>query len=138
MRTALDHYYEVPDVNVAKIKLWLDGLTPVTPDGSLWSCHAVCRAAHRKFELSDWRVIDGFFKQRGNCHCWLQHYNSEGKPDFVLDVYPIASHGTPLLVDVGSWRSPWYDMYIPESPYFNKRTIAFEAEALILLGKVGV
>jgi hypothetical protein len=138
MRTALEHYGTVKagaQETLAKIGIWLgrvpDPPASVHPD-RLWSCHAVCRAVKVQFKLDDWQVVDGCFARRGVQHAWLLRNDKA----VVIDVYPVASMGGPILVDVASILSPWHGMYLPEVMRFYYSAIKlerFNAEATLML-----
>ncbi len=66
------------------------------------SCHMLARAIGRVFSL---KVVDGFFTS--NCeHSWL--LTPEGH---IIDVYPVAVLGGPILVDSG-FGSPLKGFYL--------------------------
>lgn len=131
MRTAFEYYgiankmSEVDKPILRTIKAWLDWL----PDSglgieSLLSCHVVSRLVKRKFDLTTWRVVDGCFGRHQ--HSWL----ASGLI-IVLDVYPVASMGGPLLVDV-EHMSPWHGLYRPDNDngWFSKNDLKrFDLEA---------
>jgi hypothetical protein len=137
MRTALEHYDTVKagaQETLAKIGIWLgrvpDPPASVHPD-RLWSCHAVCRAVKVQFKLDDWTVVDGFFARRGVQHAWLLRNDKA----VVIDVYPVASMGGPILVDVASILSPWHGAYwaVEEDYYEVVNLEKFNVEATLML-----
>ena len=144
MRTAVE-YYGLPMGMLTKetiraIKTWLDWLPDATslpvsnPDPgnwghepALWTCHAVTRATKKIFSgLSDWRVVDGHFT-KGVQHSWLTFEQPGSRT--VLDVYPVASLGGPILVDAGERMSPWTNFYIEANDYDKWRLARFDEEA---------
>lgn len=147
MQTALEHYNEIDADDLLllrQIRAWIDGLpdkgNPNDGGDHLWSCHALCRAASTIFSLGDrrWRVVDGYFARRANDHTWL--IREEGAPttrDYrgtILDIYPVASAGAPILFCVSGWTSPWSDLYFPEERRYNESRVAeFGKEAAALV-----
>jgi hypothetical protein len=104
MRTALEHYGTktggIGKGTIREMKLWLDDLPDPSPDireDRLWSCHVISRAIKYKWRLQGWTVVDGTFHT--SQHSWLEY------TDVILDTYPVASLGGPLLVDKSFWRS---------------------------------
>ena len=93
----------------------------------LWSCHGLTRAA-AGLTNGRWTVLDGFFMRKGSCHSWLYLNNSFDR-QYILDVYPIAAIGGPILLDVSDSRTPWADAYIENSIYYRDRLASFTAEA---------
>ena len=61
----------------------------------LWSCHDVCFAIHNYLDLENrgWRVAQGRYTRYD--HCWLYRRH----PATILDVYPVASLGGPIMLD---------------------------------------
>lgn len=119
MKTAFE-YYDTKTGGVSKdtireMKLWLDGLPDppldIREDG-LWSCHVVSRAIKYKWCLQGWMVVDGHFLS--SQHSWLEF------TDVILDTYPVASLGGPLLVD----KSFWGRLYRAEPLRFGDKEIA--------------
>ena len=143
MITALDYYESVPPfmrMDITKIREWLDHLPdPEEKDErgrpELWSCHGIARAVHARFSLGkQWAVCDGFFARHGNQHSWLARRRTKKEPTLVLDVYPVASIGGPLMVDISSCGSPWCGMYIGAYDYYlNEQVEAVGAEAVKIL-----
>lgn len=64
----------------------------------LWSCHDICFGIHRYLDLDDrgWEVVQGLYIRYD--HCWL-YRPSRGT---ILDVYPVASLGGPIMVDTAA------------------------------------
>lgn len=111
MRTAFEYYgvrvAEVDKVILREIKEWLDQLPDLGPGvEGLLSCHVVARLVKFKFRLTTWTVVDGHFGR--SQHSWLVFDTTA-----VMDTYPVASMGGPLLVDI-SRLSPWASLYIPD------------------------
>lgn len=143
MLTALDFYGSVPTdmrQTIWKIQKWLDRL----PDqeigkhgDGLWTCHGLTRAVHSHFSLGEqWSVRDGFFARQGNEHSWLMRRRTKTEPTLVLDIYPIASIGGPIMLDVSSCGSAWYGLYmVADDHYPKERIAAFDAEAKKILDK---
>lgn len=81
------------------------------------SCHLIARALATVFPVE---FEDGYFGSRGWRHSWLVTPN-----EWVIDAYPVATIGGPILVDVG-WNSPWKKLYLPskleglDAPAFEK------------------
>lgn len=79
------------------------------------SCHHVARALAEIFPIE---FEDGHFN-KGWEHSWLSTPNG-----WIIDPYPVALIGGPILVDAGS-RSPWRSLYVPaklavtETPQFR-------------------
>lgn len=61
----------------------------------LWSCHDVCLALHTYLDLEDrgWLITQGRYIRYD--HCWLYRRD----PATILDVYPVASLGGPIMLD---------------------------------------
>lgn len=143
MITALDYYESVPPFmrrDLSKMREWLDRLPDPEEKNErgrpeLWSCHGIARAAHARFSLGkQWAVRDGFFARHGNEHSWLVRRCTKTEPALVLDVYPVASLGSPILVDISSCGSPWCGLYIVADDYYTKEHVeAFDAEAAKIL-----
>lgn len=135
MQTAIEFYYgePVPLSVIASVREWVDGLPDkpfMTDEHALWSCHGICRAVIERFQFENWHVVDGYFMRVGQEHSWLRR--NDGK--FILDVYPVAAFGGPLLVDALSHGSPWQKAYIGPSPdYLPGRTKKFDDEAALAL-----
>lgn len=86
----------------------------------LWSCHGIARALATVL-TQPWEVIDGWFLRRGNEHGWLYlEVDNDQRSQFILDVYPVAAVGGPLLLDVRSYGSPWPDAYIERRMAFPR------------------
>lgn len=113
MKTALEYYGLIKASDnmsqvLTDIRSWLDGIDDNPFDAEkLWSCHVICRVVAKRWQLEQlgWGLRDGLFARHYN-HTWLYR---EG---LILDVYPVASFGGPLIVDVNSsmW-SPWKYLY---------------------------
>lgn len=134
MLTALQFYGDAPAEAfplLRELRAWMDALPDragASGEEILWSCHAVVRAAKTRFALDGWRVADGWFGRKGNDHSWLTHESPRGQ--FVLDVYPIACAGGPLLIDVGAWGSPWGALYREDATrYVGSRLLKFNRDA---------
>lgn len=104
MRTALEHYGVltggVDKDKIREMRLWLDNLSdpPLNlREDELWSCHVIARVVKRNWNLEDWAVVDGYFVT--SQHSWLAWR------DVILDTYPVASLGGPLLVDHFFWKT---------------------------------
>ena len=90
-----------------KIRLVLTRMPDVIlPKGQEVSCHMIARALARHFPLT---YVDGHFGMRGWRHSWL--VTLEGN---IIDPYPWATVGSPLLIDMSNERMPWHHWYIPE------------------------
>lgn len=129
MKTALELYNTdtggVTKELLRELKSWLDWLpdSPEREDG-LWSCHAVARAVKFKWSVTfrDWVVVDGHF--RTSQHCWLAY------KVVILDMYPVASLGGPVLLD-GSF---WGQVFRPEKNFYNEKELdEFDRQADLLL-----
>ena len=139
MRTALDHYGGMPYRTyflLCEVTHFMDQFPDAPKDiepNGLWSCHAVVRVLHRVFELEarGWKVVDGYFVNNVR-HSWL--YHEAGRSKFVLDAYPVASLGKPIVVDVTP-LSPWNKLYIPVQ-YNMHRLAQIEQEADALFSAV--
>lgn len=133
MKTALEYYGTktggIGKDTIREMKLWLDDL-PNPPvdirEDQLWSCHAVSRAIKYKWCLQGWTVVDGHFHM--SQHSWLEH------TDAILDTYPVASLGGPVLVDLSFWRR----LYKPDSARFFTEIADFDKEAGKLLALAGI
>lgn len=116
---------------IPSIRNWMSELPE--PDshweGKYWTCHGLCRAAKSVFELTDWLVCDGHFDQRGQEHTWLMLEKPNAQ--LILDVYPIALYGGPLLIDAQEC-SPWREIYKLDPTEYTSRISIFEAEATVL------
>jgi hypothetical protein len=133
MQTALQFYGDAPAeafTLLPKLRAWMDAL-PDRPgksgEDALWSCHAIVRAAKAAFCLDDWHVVDGWFGRQGNDHSWLAHYSERGH--FILDLYPVASAGGPLLIDGGCYGSPWGKLFDEDKSRYVSRVAKFNREA---------
>ena len=73
----------------------------------LVSCHMVARALTHIFPGVKWE--DGYFVRRGQRHSWLR---VEGDRTLIIDPYPIAVLGGPIMVYVGFLTTPWDKLYI--------------------------
>ena len=140
MKTALDFYESVPawmHDTLLEIGIWLKALPDQEIDchgTGLWTCHGLARAVKKHFMLKEWRVCDGFFARAGCEHSWLIRRQTLKEPVLVLDVYPIASIGGPLMMDVSSYGSAWRGLYMEASEhYLQERVKAFDAEAVHIL-----
>jgi hypothetical protein len=89
-----------------------------------WSCHALARAVLPLLS-SGWIVFDGWFMRVGSEHAWLYREITAGTEvkKYVLDIYPVAGLSGPVLIDVGSYGSPWGSAY-------HERRMAFNAQRL--------
>lgn len=86
----------------------------------LWSCHGIVRALATVLS-QPWEVMDGWFLRRGNQHAWLYlEVDNDHRSQFILDAYPVAAVGGPLLVDVRPYGSPWQDAYIERRMAFTR------------------
>ena len=143
MQTALEHYGEIDRADLATldaIRGWLHELPdkghPCNAGSHLWSCHAVVRAAQRRFGLWEFTVVDGWFGRTAFDHSWLARpARNERRGEVILDVSPVASAGGPLLLFSGTWNSPWTDLYGVSGPKdrYKGRVDQFckDAEALL-------
>lgn len=121
MKTALEFYRKVPRSThrlIHTIEFWLTGL-PLAPSHThgIWSCHAVVRAAHALWGADqDYCVMDGYFNRIFN-HSWL--FNKD--LNFILDVYPVASLATPLLIDAATpaWSNLYTQSSVPGNNYLS-------------------
>lgn len=144
MQTALEHYKEINTLDLAllhNIREWLHALPdkghPCDSGAHLWGCHSLCRAAKDRFKLVNWSVIDGWFGRPAFDHTWLtravyrgDHYQGE----VILDVYPVASAGGPLLLFSGTWNTPWTEMYGKSVPgRYESRLAEFKRDADAIL-----
>lgn len=69
-----------------------------------YSCHLLARAAALRFAL---KCVDGTFAA-GWEHSWL-----ESESGNIIDVYPVALLGGPVLLD-GSRISPWRRLFVAD------------------------
>lgn len=137
MKTALEYY----DTNLGgvtkellrEIKTWLDWIPDATPNvhpAGLWSCHAITRAVKQNWSNvfnDDWKVIDGHFMT--SQHCWLSN-GGFSRAGLVVDPYPVASAGGPLLIDFGFWHR----VYRGDPAFFNEKELReFNTHADLLL-----
>lgn len=140
MLTALE-YYEgasmpggVTRNKLRDIAAWLDALPDdVHGEDHLLSCHVVVRVVKEAFNLTEWSIGDGIFMRPGQRHSWLEIIHNHQK--FVLDVYPIASCGGPLLVNASAYGSPWRDMYIPLPHAYESSLANFERDSAQVLAR---
>ena len=102
------------------------------PYKCLWSCHGLVRGL-KPLLSPNWNVVDGYFKKTGYDHAWL-YINTkveDKRYKFILDIYPIACLGGPLLVDVGATHYAWNDSYIESRiNYTEEHFKLFEEEGL--------
>lgn len=89
---------EMPDIDLGKDK---EGM-PI-----LVSCHMVARAIARIFP--EVACEDGYFIKRGVRHSWLV---IKRNPELLIDPYPVALVGGPIMVDRGFFMVPWGSLYI--------------------------
>lgn len=76
----------------------------------LVSCHILCRAFAVVFPQL--KCVDGYFFRIGREHSWLETPNG-----CIIDVYPIAMLGGPILVlKEGFLSLPWGEIYIEAEP----------------------
>ena len=75
----------------------------VLPEIELVSSHLLARAIAKFFPV---RVVDGHFGDPDNPHSWL--VTERGN---IIDVYPIAQVGGPVLLDASS-ASPWRLLFV--------------------------
>ncbi|MDQ1344234.1 MAG: hypothetical protein QG650_954 [Patescibacteria group bacterium] len=95
-----------------------------------WSCHGIARALETVLKLP-WRAFDGWFMGRGNEHAWLFLEYEGGK--FILDAYPIAAVGGPILVDAG-FMSPWLSAYEERRMHYAVKEIeSFKRQGIQIL-----
>jgi len=76
------------------------------------TCHAVCHSLERRHSpnLVHQRGTFGSFHQ----HSWLYFKDN---PTLIIDAYPVAAIGGPLLLDLGNdliLKTPWKYMYLPK------------------------
>ncbi|MEK7627874.1 MAG: hypothetical protein AAB421_00440 [Patescibacteria group bacterium] len=84
--------------------------------------------------FSEWRVATGYFGRIGQEHSWLYRMHTPDHPALALDMYPVASLGGPLVVDISSIGSPWNGLYIEDvRRYCEERLHLFDVEAKVLL-----
>lgn len=135
MRTAVERYSNSDMAHLKRaveaVGEWLR-IKPDAPESvheeRLWSCHAVCRAVRSRFlTFAEWQVVDGFFSTHYQ-HSWLHNEVDH----LILDVYPVASVGTSLLVDAGT-SAPWHALYKANPDVYGKRRQVFEEHAKMFL-----
>jgi hypothetical protein len=146
MKTALEYYYESEVALPSKgfligVGVWIAALPDPIGEGddSLWSCHVIARAVKLNWstELKEWGVADGRFAV--GTHSWLE-FNSRlrgAELRLVLDLYPVASMGGPILVDA-SPSAPWERFYNCDYPYSVDRRVEFDRAAAKLVGPLGL
>ena len=78
-----------------------------TKGKQLVSCHIIARALARIFP--EVRYQDGYFARRGQRHSWLIVRDD---PRLIIDPYPIALLGGPIMVHGGFVTTPWDELYI--------------------------
>ena len=95
---------------------------------ALWTCHGITRGV-RPLLLNNWEVMDGWFLRQGTEHSWLYlNHDQKGRKKFIIDVYPYACMGGPILLDM-SLGSPWRDAYIERRMHYAPVEFdAFNAE----------
>jgi hypothetical protein len=76
------------------------------------SCHMVCRALAQLFPQLECQ--DGYFALKGVQHSWLIL-----KEDFIIDPYPVAMVGGPIMVDCRYFTTPWQSLYTPCEERFS-------------------
>jgi len=74
---------------------------------TLVSCHMIVRGLARVFPGVDRH--DGYFARFGQRHSWLTVRND---PRLVIDAYPVALLGGPIMVHCGFITTPWDRLYI--------------------------
>ena len=159
MQTALE-FYELIDERdqrlVQDVGYFLAGLEDKGhPNGNadhLWSCHALCIAAQVLFRPDGWRVAHGRFGDT-NDHTWLvrqtlrasdisrfeRGYRERVGTKTILDVYPVASYGGPILLDASGWSSPWQKLYIEDRRRYKATQVrAWHDDASIILSMVKI
>lgn len=103
-----------------------------------WSCHGITRALANILALP-WEVFDGWFMERGNEHSWL-FLEQEVNERYILDPYPIAALGGPILIHV-SFLVPWLSAYEERRMAYRKDQLArFDRQGMQILAcysKVG-
>lgn len=72
------------------------------------SCHMVCEALARIFPKLEHKI--GYFQIKGFEHSWLLHPVRQPYQRFIIDPYPWATLGGPLLLVVGA-GTPWSRSY---------------------------
>ena len=85
----------------------------------LVSCHMIARALAHLFSEVEWK--DGYFARRGQRHSWLEVKRSY---KLIIDPYPIALIGGPIMVYAGFITTPWCGLYI-EAKLANLGGLAF-------------
>lgn len=90
----------------------------------LVSCHMVTRALENIFP-GEVRNQDGWFARKGYEHSWLIRGNGYPVDYLVIDPYPIAVMGGPILVDT-RWLTPWRRIYIKHRLGITKRVKDFD------------
>jgi len=73
----------------------------------LVSCHMIARALARVFPEVE--SHDGYFARRGQRHSWLTIRRDSR---LIIDPYPIALLGGPIMVHGGYITTPWDRLYI--------------------------
>lgn len=85
---------------------------PSLPRGT--TCHALVRAFAPALGLT---AVDGYFGLGGHTHAWLV---DKGIEYWVIDVYPWASLGGPMLVCT-ELLSPWSRLYRPKDDWLRRQ-----------------
>lgn len=67
------------------------------------SCHVLARAVANVFSL---RVVDGWYYSPGYEHSWVVTWHGN-----IIDVYPIATMGGPLLLSGDQYSAPARRLY---------------------------
>ena len=75
------------------------------------SCHMVCHALAQLFPQLECQ--DGYFARKGIEHSWLTLNR-----DFIIDPYPVAIMGGPIMADCRYIGLPWQNLYIPSRERF--------------------
>lgn len=132
MQTAVEFYGVVDETDLGlidRVHAFIRELDnkghPNSNGDHLWSCHALCIATQAIFRPEGFRVVHGLFGAKN--HSWLLREKIVGRhgvvttDSVILDVYPVASCGGPILVDINGWSSPWRDLYV-EARYRYKDT----------------
>ncbi len=78
----------------------------------LVSCHMICRALAQLFPQLECQY--GYFTRKGIEHSWL----TLGR-DFIIDAYPFAMLGGPIMVDCRYFTTPWQSLYLPAGDRFS-------------------
>jgi len=71
------------------------------------SCHMIARGLARIFP--EVTRHDGYFVRLGQRHSWLTVRND---PGLIIDAYPVALLGGPIMVHCGLVTTPWDHLYI--------------------------